>query len=335
MIILLAGGLRPSPLVQDVGMSTLDMPLNPKQRVLDHWIHCLEEAANLSQYTAQHAIVAYTAKSPQPALPTIAPSRIPQFRFVSDQTGLRGPAGTARDLSALLDDDAIVFLGEAARVIQCDLYAFLQDFLQSGDDISIARNGDKSPAGIYLTRKSALSLVPEEGFLDLKEQWLNNALASGKTVRVYSLAKGDSIPLRTWDQYLEALRVTHGVEKSLATTIRFGQADRHASDNNVVVALPGAVVSPKATIIDSVLMPDCKIEEGAVVVRSFIGSGVRVQKRRSVIDRTLIGRQDERRLHSSPSPDKTRSENGTILSSFSISYWLAAPIAATEFRLLP
>jgi hypothetical protein len=284
-LILLAGGLRPSPLVQSVGISVLDLPLRTDETVLGRWIKRLEKTLTDQPNEVQLTVVAYTSNSPQPSLPPPTP-HIPALRFVCDQTGLRGPAGTARDLCAALPGDATVLLAEAARYVVSGLDELIQVHHTAGVDTTVARNPDGTPAGVYITQKRVLDLVPAEGFIDLKEQWLNQVVDSEKVVQVHTYGHEASVPLRTWEQYLQAVRrqrePEQGGNRPLRFSARFGQAP-----NDTSLVMPGSTIAPTATIIDSIIMPDSVVEDGAVVVRSFVGSGVTVHAGDTVVDATL------------------------------------------------
>jgi len=279
--VLLAGGLRPSPLVRACGLSVLDLPIRSDFTVLGWWLDRIGRATRGHLCDLTLGAIAYTANSPAPT-PTAAIARNPGIRLVCDQSGLRGPAGTARDLCRGMDANEVVLLGEAARFIDYDLTALIDEFAASDADASVAQNPDGSPAGVYLTRMEVLDLVPSEGFMDLKEQWLTRALNSGFRVMVHALPPHVSYPLRTWEQFLTAARHASGMsdhESDKRFVPDFGD-----TRSSVSIVLPGAQVAESAVIVDSILMPGCIVHEHAVVVRSLIGSGVRVRPGAQVID---------------------------------------------------
>lgn len=304
-VVLLAGGLRPSPLIQGTGLAVLDLPLRCNTTVLDHWISILSQVAPGASRPIGSAVIAYTSNSPQPSLGNHS-TGLPNLRFVCDQTGLRGPAGTARDICQHLDDDSTVFLGEAARFIRSDLRGFLKSHETSGADITVGCEPDGSPAGIYLTRNRALKSVPTEGFMDLKEQWLSRALIEGQRVRVWTFSQISSYPLRNWNQFLNAIRLANygedHAESSLNKrfTMDFGRAE-----GNTIIQMPGAEVGQGACIRDSVLMPGSIVDDETIVVRSYIGPGVHIKRGERIID-GLIQATDQ------STTEVTRSAGGRI-----------------------
>jgi len=290
-VVLLAGGLRPSPLVRGVGVSVLDLPLHASLTVLDHWLDLLSKTAGHSKQDIESVVVAYTSNSPQPAIPHDAKG-LPTIRFMCDQTGLRGPAGTVRDLSSHLDDDATIFIAEAARLFTGDINNYLQFHIKSGADVTVGRNGDGSPAGIYLTTKRTIDLVPTEGFMDLKEQWLSKAVGEEKKVQVFSFDEQAGLPLRTWQQFMNGIRwMNRSVEdkdSSFSTLrhLRFGE-DFGKRMGAASIVMDGSKVADSARIVDSVVMPGSIVGDDAVIVRSFIGSGVQVSTGQMVVDSML------------------------------------------------
>ncbi len=284
-VILLAGGLRPSPLVQGTGISVLDLPLQQNQTVLENWIEKLSLLRDATQQTIDQAVVAYTANSPRPSLP-ISPGSLPTFRFVCDQTGLRGPAGTVRDLCQHLPPDANIFLGEASRFVNGDLRYLLRAHLETAADITLGQNPDGEPAGIYLTKRKTLDLVPAEGFIDLKEQWLPRAVGAGCIIRVVTGDKTPCQPLRTWKQFMQAIRASNQPEADQRLPLRFFSPSDHPL-SNVVIKKQGANVAKHAQIMNSVLMPGSIVDEGAVIARSYIGPGVHITAGEKVVDRMI------------------------------------------------
>jgi len=283
-VVLLAGGLRPSPLIQGTGLSVLDLPLRCDTTVLDHWVSVLSQLAVGASRPIRSAVIAYTSNSPQPSLGDYL-TGLPNLRFVCDQTGLRGPAGTARDICQHFDDDSTVFLGEAARFITSDLRGFLKSHETSDADVTVGCEPDGRPAGIYLTRNRALKSVPTEGFMDLKEQWLSKALIEGQRVRVWTFSQISSYPLRNWDQFLDAVRVaTHGEGRAEIGPNRRFRMDFGRTDGNTIIQMPGVEIGQGAFIRDSVLMPGSIVDDETIVVRSYIGPGVHIKRGERVID---------------------------------------------------
>ncbi len=305
-IILLAGGLRPSPLVNGTGISVLDLPLRDDQTVLENWIAKLGPLGKATPNSIDQAIIAYTANSPRPSLP-VSPGELPPFRFVCDQTGLRGPAGTARDLCQHLEPDALVFLGEASRYVDSDLQYLLEAHLQSKADITLGQNPDGKPAGIYLTNRKSLDLVPAEGFIDLKEQWLPQAVKAGCTIRVIKSMTTTCHPLRTWKQFLQAVRESNHPGDDQNLPLRFFCPTEHPLAN-IVIKKPGANVAQHAQITNSILMPGSIVDQGAVIARSYIGTGVHIAAGEKIVDSMI---QSNNGTH--PQESESGSRLGSII----------------------
>jgi len=83
-------------------------------------------------------------------------------------------------------------------------------------DVTVGCNEDHSPAGVYITRCSALRHISPIGFVDIKEQWLACASEQGLRVRVHEFSSPGAIPLRTRADFLVAARYLNNQFGSVA-----------------------------------------------------------------------------------------------------------------------
>ncbi|MFK7961648.1 MAG: glycosyltransferase [Phycisphaerales bacterium] len=258
--IILAGGVWPTPLQEVLDRNPADFWVSPDGPVLDAWIDRVRDA---------------TASMPHPlpvrlaangAIPAPWPSGRPDVHVEQDPHPFRGPAGVVADLARGLPEDQHVIVGEAARWIDCSLSAMIADHLASNAAVTIARNPDGSPAGVYLIRGDALALVPVAGYVDIKEQWLPSVRQAGLPVLVHQLDGRGAMPLRTRDQLLEAARVA----RRDRPRVGLGPSGDPALEPLRAVCR-GAIVGPDAGIFDSIIMPGAYVGPRATVIRSIVG----------------------------------------------------------------
>jgi glycosyltransferase involved in cell wall biosynthesis len=274
LFVILAGGLRPSPLMEATDCSVLDLWLSAERRVIDAWMAQFEACASLvSTRPAVRVLTSAHVPSPWPE----ARGGLP-VTFELDPQAYRGPAGSLRDLCRDLPDNAHVVVVEGGRWLSGSLTSMLERHVQSGADVTMGVNPDDTPGGIYLVRCGALKPIPPVGFTDLKEQWLPRAIEAGLEVRVEPLVGAGTLPLHTREQFLAACwAAAESGSSPMPTDRRRGAAPRR-------VICSGALVGPGAEVVDSVLMPGSVVEPGAVVQRSLLVPGARVQAETGIAD---------------------------------------------------
>jgi glycosyltransferase involved in cell wall biosynthesis len=260
--ILLAGGLRPSPLAAAAGCSVLDLWPNPDQTVFDCWLDRIAElAGELSRVVPVRVVHDANTNPPWPGSRSCG-----QLLIEQEPRPLRGPAGILRDLCRDYGPQEHVLVAESARLLTCPLVPMLAEHARLGADVTVASNPDRSPAGIYLVRCGVLDLVPAAGFVDLKEQWLPRAVDAGLSVRVHDLPGPGALPLRTRRQFLAAAA---------------------ASGSRVVCR--GGLIGPDASVLDSIVMPGAVVGPMAIVMRSLLCPGSRVRAGANIVDAVVSG----------------------------------------------
>lgn len=258
-VVLLAGSLVPSPLVQATGCSVLSLWLSEVGTVLDHWIGAARRGG-----IDREIMCVFGGTAAPPTVPDGAAG----VRIVHDRTGYRGPAGSVRDAVEGLGLSRVV-IAEGARFLTDDLETLLEAHENADADVTIARNPDGSPAGLYIANERALGLIPHAGYMDLKEQWLQRVSGAGMRTIVHNLSGFGSLPLRTRDQFIRGSFTASGLRQPEQTRIWGADAVR-ANAGRVGVVARGAEVAPDALVMDSVVMPGARIEPGAVVLRSIV-----------------------------------------------------------------
>lgn len=258
--VLLAGGLRPAPLAADLQRSTLDLPVAPTHTLLEHWLALFSPIStglgvNIDVRVVGSRTVPFPVVRPRDTDLAVA--------ILCDRDEYRGPAGAVADACAHEPDETLIVIAEASRFVACTLAPIVAEHIETDVDITVASNEDSAPAGIYVTNRRQLSLVPPRGFYDIKEQWLNTAVRRGAKVGVHRLKGRASVPLRTREQYVGIIRATCGGGSLIET---------------------GAEVARTARVIHSVILAGAVVPDHAVIARSVVGECNRLSPRAHIID---------------------------------------------------
>lgn len=281
--ILLAGGLVPSPLAKKTGQLTLELWLTGKETVFGRWCDVLDHLA-LSARIDHPSIRVVHSGPPYEPTHALTDDRF-EVRTLAEPDEFRGPAGVLRDVTKKDHPDSVILVAEAARYIAGTLSQLLADWNTHKPDVLVARSPDGTPAGITLMRVSALDLVPETGFMDVKEQWLPRCIEEGLDIRTSTTRNFMPFPLRTLEQFLMASAVASGkpcpiterqpVLGPLRPITKTADKSRIAED---------AKVARDAVVADAVIMPGAKVGPGAIVVRSLVCPGAVVSAGDVVVD---------------------------------------------------
>lgn len=270
--VLLAGAIKPSPLVEAAGFSTLDFLVDQNETLLDAWGRRLLEMG----IEAENVVAVHGANVPSP---TATPGTI-AMRLRRERDHLRGPAGAVRDAAENLEGHEAILIAEAKRHPGVTLAPLFQKWMASDADIVIARNPGGAPAGLYIARTELLDLAPKRGFMDLKEQWLGRAVEQGAKAVVVDLPAPGTMPVRILPQYLRVALGAGGFD-----AFSTGVLERDIRRRALVSA--GASVDPSADLVDAVVMEGASVGAGALVVRSVICPGARVEPGGEVVDAVM------------------------------------------------
>ena len=125
-----------------------------------------------------------------------------------------------------------------------------------------------------------LRAIADTGYVDMKEQALPQ-IALSYEVRVVRRRRPTGLPIRTLEDYIQALRLHHRRRQGKPFI-----ADPLAEDWSPAFALvePGATVDPTARVHDSVVLAGGVVEAGAVLVRSIVCPGEVVRRDKTVVD---------------------------------------------------
>jgi len=265
--VLMAGGFSPPPLSVSAGCSLLDLHLTADSTVVDRWQWAISTLDRAGLSGERLCLCGGSAVLPKTSLGA--------FKTVLDQSDYRGPAGALRDACEGISDETTIIAAEAARCCTIDLSRMLATHRLSGADVTVGRNPDHSPAGVYMISKPMLETVPHAGFMDLKEQWLAQLVSNGRHVQVHDLRGEGVIPLRSRAEFLRAMRACNGwsaQERQRGLEPRIVRGTRRVGS----VVCESADVAADAVLVDSLVMPGARVGAGALLARCVVGPGCAV-----------------------------------------------------------
>ena len=282
-MVLLGGSVRSSPLSDACGRSLLDLPLGGDGSIFNHW---LAHASALAHHAALQALpvrVLVNRNTPEPI--SAAPAHYGNFRVERDLSEYRGTGGVLRDLAASYDDDDLILVCNASQILLDPLVAVATALDRKAGDFTLVSHNDGTPSGVMLAKCKTLRMIPETGFVDLKEQAL--ALMAGTfDVTVLNCRRPTGLPVRSLTDYIVAMR--HYEQRRAGKP---PSADALSEDWMPAFALveAGTEVDPRAHVHDSVVLKGGIVEAGAVVVRSIVCPGGAVKKDRHAVDQLIRG----------------------------------------------
>ena len=245
------------------------------------------QVAHLAPLGVTHVVICAGADTPVPREAIAASVDGVSFEFVTDRMP-RGSAGCIRDAVENIQDGPVLVIEGGVFWIPnsrdvIDLHR------ASGARLTLftlRRSGDASQAqsaGVYVCEPSALEAVPDDGYWDLKEQFIPGLLRSGAEVRAVPV-DGEIVTGRGVESYLVL------VDRALSSPQRFGLnlgglAEREkgiwvaggvdiAADARLsgpVVILEGASVANEVVVTGpAVIGRGCRIEDRAIVDASVL-----------------------------------------------------------------
>lgn len=281
-IVLLGGQLRPSPLIQAVQRSVLDLPVSEEKTLLNHWLGDAAELAKFARVDGVPVRVLVSRAQDEPV------SMTPRFREIlsveRDGSEYRGTGGVLSDITRDYDDNDFVLVANAAQLLLEPLAALATALDHKRSDIALVSHLDGTPGGLMLIRCATLRQINPIGFVDFKEQALPH-IARQFDVRVVHCRRPTGLPLRTTSDYVMALRQWHRGPGRLQGSRR-GQIDPLAEDfsRGFTVVESGAWVDSTAYLHDAVVLRGARVEGGTAAVRSLIGPRAVLKRDARVID---------------------------------------------------
>ena len=281
-VVLLGGQLRPSPLIQAVQRSVLDLPVSEEKTLLNHWLTDAVELAKFARVDGVPVRVLVSRAQDEPI------SLQPRFREIlnieRDSSEYRGTGGVLCDITREYADNDFVLVANAAQLLLEPLSALATALDHKRSDIAMVSHLDGMPGGLMLIRCATLRQINPVGFVDFKEQALPT-IARQFDVRVVHCRRPTGLPLRTTSDYIMALKQWHRGPGRIQGSRR-GQIDPLAEDfsRGFTVVESGAWVDSTAYLHDTVVLRGARVEGSTAVVRSLIGPRAQVKRDARVMD---------------------------------------------------
>jgi N-acetylglucosaminyldiphosphoundecaprenol N-acetyl-beta-D-mannosaminyltransferase len=287
-LVLLGGAVRPSPLAQTSDRSVLDLPLDDRGTVLSHWVHSAAELAKSAGLESLTVRVMVNQSTPEP---TSAAKHYGALRVERDASDFRGTGGVLRDLAVDYGDDDLILVANAAQILLDPLPTIVAAMTRKAGDVAVISHADGTPSGLMLVTCKVLRSIADTGYIDMKEQALPQ-IALNHEVRVVQRRRPTGLPIRTLEDYVQALRLHHRRRQGKPFI-----PDPLAEDWSPSFALiePGANVDPSARVHDSIVLEGGIVEAGAVLVRSLVCADEVVRRDKTVVDQAVTTEEARRR----------------------------------------
>ena len=206
-MVLLGGSVRSSPLSDACGRSLLDLPLDADGSIFNHWLGHAAAICRVMQGLINLPVrVMVNRNTPEPT--SAAPIYYGKFRVERDLSEYRGTGGVLRDLVADFADDDLILICNASQVLLDPLVAIATALDKKTGDFTLVSHNDGTPSGVMLASCRTLRIIPETGFVDLKEQALS-LISTNYDVTVLHCRRPTGLPIRSLADYIIAMRHYH------------------------------------------------------------------------------------------------------------------------------
>lgn len=278
-VVLLAGAVRTRQLHKAIGRSLLDLPVDHGRSVLDEWTQQLTDVSRVYGVSRLPVRVMLDRGSLLPRTMQVADEI--ELQIEQDPFDLRGTGGLLSDLTRDYDDADWILIASASQILIDPVCEVIEDLAAAEAEVSVACLHDGTPSDLVLLRCGSLREIKRMGFVDFKEQALPE-IARNHLVRVVRREGHPGMPIRTRDEYLDALRTYHRARnKDTSQPLLEGWM------RIFEVVEAGSQVDESAMIHDSVVLSGGEVQAGAVVVRSIVCDDAVVPAGVPVVDRII------------------------------------------------
>lgn len=275
-VLILAGGLNPTPLQQLMGFPVAGLPLGHDRTLLASWLGVLDASLG-SARRSTHLLCG----TPSDEQWFVAELRRPTTSVLGievrrDGRPHRGVCGLLADTVSECDLSEWLLVVELNSLPPRSLRPLLEAAAE-GVSMVVGSSRDERPAGAFLLRRDLLKEVPRIGYLDLKEQFLPQLVARGHRIAAAELS-ATSVRMTDRRNYLRGVRIWQSEN----------MVDR--SDSNVAghsVVATGVELASDAFVIDSVILPGASIGSKCVIARSVVGPMIRLPEGSVLVDAVM------------------------------------------------
>ncbi len=282
VVLILAGGLRPAPLQQELGVPPLRLPLGREGTLLDWWIRTIHSAGRCREIR----IVVNNDHDADFARRLVHRGNPPllSVAIITEPASWRGAGGVLRDLSGDVSAGGFVVAVEASCLPPPSLEPVL-DALADGATAVVGASSDNEPAGVYGFHRSVIEDIPAIGYYDLKEQLCPTLYKQGHAARLVRLA--DRVQrIRDRPAYLRAVQASLGDGANRDGRFRCSALARVSPEARIMgysILEDEVVVHSGAVVHDSVVLAGAVVHRGAVVSRSIVGPGAKVARAQRLV----------------------------------------------------
>jgi len=204
-MIVLYGSVRATSLSKRVNRSLLDLPLASGTIATHHLANasaCVRRF-NLKEFE-MHVLVDTESMAPVecPAVDGV------RFIIRQDASPIRGVAGVLSDATRDMDDDDYIIVSSGAQIYLEPLDDLVHAMAKKEADVAFVSSSEGAPVGVWLIRCGVLKSVKPIGYIDLKEQSLQEWKLHHK-VSVVERNRAYAHPARSLVEYLGAIRADH------------------------------------------------------------------------------------------------------------------------------
>lgn len=279
----LYGSVRSTSLARRIDRSLMDLPL-VSGTISSHQLSNARACARRFQLSSFEMRMLVETESPRPK--DLAGFDEVSYVVQQDASPIRGVAGVLSDATKDMGDDEYIIVTSGAQIFLEPLDDLVHAMAKKCADISFVSSVDGAPVGVWLIRCGTLKTIKPIGYVDLKEQALEEWKSSFK-VSVVERRRAYAHPARSLVEYLSAVRAEAAGFGS-GTTI---DEDPYREDweSTFSIVEPGAKLAEGAILHDSTMLSGSTVGKGAVVVRSVICPGAVVEPGARVTDKVLTG----------------------------------------------
>ena len=286
----LYGSVRSTPLAQRIDRNLLDLPLASGTIANHHLSNARACARRFGLKNFEMRVLtdteSYSMDQWVEADSSQAADESVRCVIQQDASPIRGVAGILADATKDMADDDYIIVTSGAQVFLEPLDDLVYAMAKKNADVSFVSSKDGAPVGLWLIRCGVLRSVNSVGYVDLKEQALDEWKHTQK-VCVVERPRAYAHPARSLVEYLGAIRADVVGIKSGSTIDEDPYREDWESTFSIVE--PNARVNDGALLHDSIALNNASVGKDAVIVRSVICPGAVVAPGARVHDMVVTG----------------------------------------------
>ena len=274
--IMLAEGIRPSPLDLQVGFRAPLLPVRSDARLIDEWSRVLR-VDGIIESPIEVVMASHAGFQSVEAIANDS-----RYERTIEPRPHRGTSGVLADLQRgdFEDSDYDYLLVIESGTCPPRSIRGLVEAMNAGGDVILGASEVDRFAGVLALKPKTLALVPDRGYHDLKEQTIPKMLEAGNSLSAVPIIRR-AIRVRTLEGWLEAVRSV-----SLDPSAGPGEDSRDGVEGDCCIAKTARING--GLVYNSIVMDGAVVEEGAIVARSAVLPGQRIRRNARVVD-SIVG----------------------------------------------